>query len=83
MFKDIDIDKMLEHTTLDDFLRGLYVNKPQHMEEQDDPQAKIMKSLFTGKSFEPEEEEKGPKLQFTRDSKIEKFSEENLTDKAL
>ena len=25
-FKEIDIDKMLEHTTLDDFLRGLYVN---------------------------------------------------------
>ena len=23
-FKDIDIDKMLEHTTLDDFMRGLY-----------------------------------------------------------
>lgn len=28
MFKDVDIDKMLQHTTLDDFLRGLYVNKP-------------------------------------------------------
>jgi hypothetical protein len=26
-FRDIDIDKMLEHTTLDDFMRGLYVNK--------------------------------------------------------
>jgi hypothetical protein len=24
-FKEIDIDKMLEHTTLDDFLRGLYL----------------------------------------------------------
>ena len=24
-FKDIDIDKMLEHTTMDDFMRGLYV----------------------------------------------------------
>lgn len=24
-FKDIDIDKMLEHTTLDDFMKGLYV----------------------------------------------------------
>lgn len=24
-FKDIDIDKMLEHTTLDDFMRGLYM----------------------------------------------------------
>jgi hypothetical protein len=25
-FKEIDIDKMLEHTTLDDFLKGLYMN---------------------------------------------------------
>lgn len=24
-FKDIDIDKMLEHTTLEDFMRGLYM----------------------------------------------------------
>lgn len=23
-FRDIDIDKMLEHTTMDDFMRGLY-----------------------------------------------------------
>ena len=26
-FKDIDIDQMLEHTTFDDFMKGLYVNK--------------------------------------------------------
>jgi hypothetical protein len=25
-FQDIDIDKMLEHTTLDDFMRGLYTD---------------------------------------------------------
>ena len=25
-FKDIDIDKMLEHTTMDDFMRGLYTS---------------------------------------------------------
>lgn len=24
-FKEVDIDQMLQHTTLDDFLRGLYV----------------------------------------------------------
>lgn len=27
-FKEVDIDKMLEHTTLDDFLKGLYLNIP-------------------------------------------------------
>jgi len=26
-FKDVDIDSMLEHTTFDDFMRGLYLNK--------------------------------------------------------
>jgi len=26
-FRDIDIDKMLEHTTLDDFMRGMYISK--------------------------------------------------------
>jgi len=26
-FKDIDIDAMLEHTTLEDFMRGLYISK--------------------------------------------------------
>lgn len=28
-FKDVDIDSMLEHTTFDDFMRGLYLNKVQ------------------------------------------------------
>ena len=35
-FKDIDIDAMLEHTTFDDFMRGLYVNKVQQAKPQDD-----------------------------------------------
>jgi hypothetical protein len=26
-FKDVDIDTMLEHTTFDEFMKGLYVNK--------------------------------------------------------
>ena len=26
-FKDVDIDSMLEHTTFDDFMQGLYLNK--------------------------------------------------------
>lgn len=28
-FKDIDIDSMLEHTTFDEFMKGLYMNKIQ------------------------------------------------------
>lgn len=42
-----------------------------------------MKSLFSGQSFEPEEEQGGPRLQFTRDAQLESISDENLTDKAL
>jgi translation initiation factor IF-3 len=30
-FKDIDIDKMLEHTTMDDFMRGLYVSNDKEI----------------------------------------------------
>ena len=26
-FKDIDIDRMLEHTTFDEFMKGLYLNR--------------------------------------------------------
>jgi hypothetical protein len=26
-FKDIDVDAMLEHTTFDQFMKGLYMNK--------------------------------------------------------
>ena len=26
-FKDIDIDAMLEHTSFDEFMHGLYLNK--------------------------------------------------------
>lgn len=26
-FRDIDIDSMLEHTSLDDFMKGLYINQ--------------------------------------------------------
>lgn len=42
-FRDIDIDRMLEHTTLDDFMKGLYINqdgqavsKKKKGEEQED-----------------------------------------------
>ena len=34
-FKDIDIDRMLEHTTFDDFMKGLYVNR---VEKQQKPE---------------------------------------------
>lgn len=34
-FKDVDIDAMLEHTTFDDFMRGLYLNKVASTSKKD------------------------------------------------
>jgi hypothetical protein len=31
-FKDIDVDAMLEHTTFDDFMKGLYASKVSAIE---------------------------------------------------
>jgi hypothetical protein len=36
-FKDIDIDQMLEHTTFDDFMKGLYINKVTQAKPKDGP----------------------------------------------
>ena len=44
-FREIDIDKMLEHTTLDDFLRGLYVNSLGQSVQRQSQQDKIMSML--------------------------------------
>jgi len=49
-FKDVDIDKMLEHTTLDDFMRGLY-SKQRGNEGYsvfDEKNKNVMGSLLTG-----------------------------------
>jgi hypothetical protein len=35
-FKDIDIDAMLEHTTFDEFMAGLYMNKVQQQPQKKD-----------------------------------------------
>lgn len=33
-FRDIDIDAMLEHTTMDDFMKGLYSRTDFNMQQQ-------------------------------------------------
>lgn len=33
-FKDIDIDRMLEHTTFDEFMRGLYINRVEQKKHE-------------------------------------------------
>lgn len=52
-FKDIDIDKMLEHTTMDDFMRGLYTSHTETA--NDNNQAKnvnVMTALMTGRGLD-------------------------------
>ena len=35
-FKDIDIDAMLEHTSFEEFMQGLYINRAQNNTKGDD-----------------------------------------------
>lgn len=57
-FKDIDIDKMLEHTTLDDFMRGLYQSGADTQARgaaggaKRDTGANVMGALMTGRGLE-------------------------------
>ena len=52
-FQDVDIDAMLEYTTFDDFMRGMYMSKVA--EQPDTPNAKplgndvdnLMRQVFT------------------------------------
>ena len=96
-FKEIDIDQMLQHTTLDDFLRGLYVKavdggsnsagKP--MSHHD----KLLNQLMNTRDERDEDEtatKKGPALEFDdigssglQDKSIEMFRGENLKQAAL
>ena len=55
-FKEIDIDKMLEQTTLDDFLRGLYVSATSSPSAggQKTQQEKLM-GMFMGQTDKDDE----------------------------
>ena len=56
-FKDIDIDKMLEHTSMEDFMRGLYVtgiekSKQVKTSSAEDSTKKVMSALMTGQGLD-------------------------------
>ena len=68
-FKDIDVDKMLEHTTMDDFMRGLYttgIEKSQTIKTSsaNDETKSVMQALLTGVGLKDDEEVKEVKLNF-------------------
>ena len=56
-FKDIDIDKMLEHTSMEDFMRGLYVTgiekgRQVKSSSAEESTKKVMSALMTGKGLD-------------------------------
>lgn len=66
-FKDIDIDKMLEHTSMDDFMRGLYttgIEKSSAIKSStaDDSTKNVMAALLTGVGLDSKEEKTEVKL---------------------
>jgi hypothetical protein len=68
-FKDIDIDKMLEHTSMDDFMRGLYttgIEKGQVIKQSgaDDETKNVMQALLTGVGLDKAEDQQEVKLDF-------------------
>jgi len=79
-FKEIDIDKMLEQTTLDDFLRGLYVNNVGLQVDGQKKQTQHEKMMgMIGDQGKEDTERNAPALSFDDEIESEnKFSNENL-----
>ena len=81
-FKDIDIDKMLEHTTMDDFMRGLYLTQDKEMADTQKPN--VMAALMTGAGLEEMNEKfNRPDLQFEDREAVEEAQSDALRQKAL
>ncbi len=81
-FKDIDIDKMLEHTTMDDFMRGLYTSQTETDKKQD-KNADVMSALMSGKGLdEMNQKQARPELNFGEEEKSEAQADQ-LRQKAL
>ena len=86
-FREIDIDKMLEHTTLDEFLRGLYVSAISEPAQGKLTQQQKLMNMLMGKDAKIEEDEEKksqPELIFDdKKSVIDQFRGENLRKQAL
>lgn len=73
-FKEIDIDQMLQHTTLDDFLRGLYVkavdsgSSAGKLSHHDKLMAQLMGTVDEGYGGDADSK-RGPALMFDDDGK--------------
>ena len=81
-FKDIDIDKMLQHTTLDDFMRGLYTTAKTGESYHEEKAKNVMGALLTGKGLDNLNAEKDTGLKFGQEEEIE-IQGDLLRQKAL
>ncbi len=83
-FNDIDIDAMLEHTTLDDFMRGLYLDKSDTFAKAKQP-TNVLGAVMTGEGLdELDEELDGRKgLVFEDREADDRQSDDMLRQKAL
>lgn len=81
-FKDIDIDKMLEHTTMDDFMRGLYTNQTE-TETKADKNLNVMSAIMTGRGLdEVNKNQTAAQLNFGQEDQ-EEIQSDQLRMKAL
>lgn len=58
-FKQIDIDKMLEHTSLDDFMRGLYT-KAAGINSNQGGKSLMEQIMSTGETSKADQANTGP-----------------------
>lgn len=89
-FREIDIDKMLEHTTLDDFLKGLYVNslgqttEKKFLSEEEKLMNMFGQQQFAGNEGRDSQSTDQLGLKFDEeDRRVEMFKGENLRKQAL
>jgi len=80
-FKDIDVDAMLEKTSMDDFMRGLYttgIEKGQAIKQSnaDDETKNVMQALLTGVGLDQAGDQQEVKLDFD----MSKTQESTLQD---
>ena len=83
-FKDIDIDKMLEHTSMDDFMRGLYVtgiekSRTLKSSSAGDQTKQVMAALMTGQGLDKlTEEQEEHELNFGDEKQEQQRTDEDF-----
>ena len=85
-FKDIDIDAMLEHTTFEEFMRGLYMNKVAQKPSQKGQQPELtdFEKMWQSVMDDGDDQKQDLKLDFgTEKKEVDKFSDDLIHNQAL